>query len=441
VSRIGPALRFARSLYRQRASRAYVGYVQRDPMARLEMRPGRVDPYGVYREMRAAGAMVPTRLGNWAVTSHRLAGAVLRDRRFGVRPEGTSATGEDFDLSFLEMNPPDHTRLRRLAQPAFSPKQMGGYLPRIEWTVTELLDTAGRTHSFDLVSAFAAPLPIAVITDLLGIPDADAAAFARWGAEIATALDGITSLRHARRLMTADAELARMFANLFELRRREPRDDVVSRIVAAEGDRVRPDEMRPMCTLLLVAGFETTVNLIGNAVLALLRHPEQWEALCADPAGLAPKAVEETLRWDPPVQRTARVALETLDLDGCRVRKGQYVLTLIGAANRDPEVYPDPDRFDIHRVPGADHLAFSSGVHYCVGQPLARLEAVVALRTLAERMPGLHLAGRVRRRNATTIRGPIRLPVTASRGRGRTGQRAGGAAGTGGSGGDSGITR
>jgi len=160
-----------------------------------------------------------------------------------------------------------------------------------------------------------------------------------------------------------------------------------------------------------VAGFETTVNLVGNAVNALLAHPEQWAALCADPAGLAGPAVEETLRYDPPVQRTARCALEDVDLNGHLVRRDQYVVTLIGAANRDPEAFPDPDTFDIRREQTADHLAFSSGIHYCVGQPLARLEAEIALRRLAERLPDLHRTGPLRRRVSSIVRGPIYFPV------------------------------
>ena len=165
-----------------------------------------------------------------------------------------------------------------------------------------------------------------------------------------------------------------------------------------------------MCTLLLIAGFETTVNLIGNAVVALMDHPQQWKELCADPS-LAARAVEETLRYDPPVQRTMRVALEPLEVAGHRVHKGQWFVVLIGAANRDPEVYDRPSTFDIHREHTVDHLAFSSGIHYCVGQPLAQMEATIALRMLAERLPGLHRVGRVRRRNANTVRGPISVPV------------------------------
>jgi P450-derived glycosyltransferase activator len=402
-------LSFATALYRERLGTAYAGYLRRDPMALLRLRPGRDNPYRIYDRMRRQGPLLPTRLGNWSTTSHRLCDSVLRDRRFGVRPAGDTEP-ELFDLSFLGMNPPDHTRLRRLAQPAFSPKQMAGYRPRIEKTVHALLDRvpAGR---FDLVGGLAAPLPIAVITDLLGIPDADAENFARYGTVIGSALDGIRSLSHAARLRTADAELATLFEGLFALRRREPADDIVSRLVAAEGDQIRPAELLAMCSLLVVAGFETTVNLIGNAVGALLDHPDQWAALRADPEAMAPRAVEEALRYDPPVQQTGRYAQEALDLAGHPVHKGQYVMLLIGASGRDPEVYPDPDRFDITRAPVTEHLAFSSGIHYCLGQPLARLEATIALQALAERMPRLRRAGRTRRRSSNTIRGPIHLPV------------------------------
>ncbi|MEU4420507.1 cytochrome P450 [Actinoplanes sp. NPDC024001] len=417
------ALRFAAALYARRLDFMFHGYVRRDPMALLQLRPGRHDPYLMYERIRAGGDLVPTRLGNFVTPSHRVCNTVLRDRRFGVRAAeltGRATPDQQVDMSFLDRDPPDHTRLRRLAQPAFSPRRMADYAGRIEQRVGELLDAAAAKGSFDLVSEFAAPLPITVITDLLGVPDADADRFARHGATIGSALDGIRSLRHGARLKAASDELDDVFARLFVLRRREPADtesatDLVSRILTAEGDQIRSHELLPMCRLLLVAGFETTVNLIGNAVNALLDHPEQWAALRADPAGLAEAAVEETLRWDPPVQRTARCAVEEVELAGRTVRRGQFVVTLLAAANRDPEVYSHPDRFDIHRTPEADHLAFSSGIHYCVGAPLARLEAVIALRMLAERMPGLARAGTVRRRNAGIIRGPIHFPVTASR--------------------------
>ena len=413
VSDLGRAISFAGSLYRARLTTVGAGYLRRDPMALLQLAPGRRNPYNIYRQMRSVGPMFPTRLGNWATTSHRIANRVLRDRQFGVRPEGTGPIPQDdaFDLSFLAMNPPDHTRLRRLALPAFSPRQMAGYRPRIEAIAARLLDNALRKKNFDLVNDFAGPLPIAVITDLLGIPDAEAASFARIGAVIGSALDGVQSLSHAGRLMKANVELEQLFARLFELRRADPADDIVSAVVNAEGETIRPAEMLPFCVLLLVAGFETTVNLIGNGVLALLDHPEQWAALTSDPRALAPAAVEEALRFDAPVQRTARVSFRDTEIDGLPVRKDQIVVTLLGAANRDPDVFDRPDEFDLSRPSGVEHLSFSSGIHYCVGQPLARLEAAIAFESLAERAPHLHRAGRVRRRNATTIRGPICLPV------------------------------
>jgi cytochrome P450 len=408
MKQLSQTIGFAAGLYRSRLETAYAAHVLHAPLARLETRKGRRDPYAVYRGMREAGPLAQTRRGNWVTVSHRVCSAVLRDRRFGVEPT------PGMDLSFLEMNPPDHTRLRRLAQPSFSPKTLPAYQSRIERTVELLLDRAAREQgTFDLVSRFAAPLPISVITDLLGVPDADSSLFADYGAAFAGAIDGIRTLRQAARFQAADAELSALFARLIELRRREPADDVIGRLFTAEGDRRAPGELMPMIYLLLIAGFETTVNLIGTCVLTLLRHPDQWEALCADPERLAPRAVEETLRYDPPVQGTSRVALETLDLEGTAVRAGQTVVTMIAGAGRDPEVYRRPDVFDLEREPEAEHLAFSGGIHYCVGQPLARLEATTAVRMLARSMPRLRLAGRVRLRPSTSIRGPLYLPVRA----------------------------
>jgi len=232
------AATFAAGLYGNRLGYAYHGYLRRDPMSLLHLRPGRDNPYAIYRGMPRFG---PTRIGNWVTTSHHLCNAVLRDRRFGVRASDLTApkgATDEFDMSFLDKDPPDHTRLRRLAQPAFSPKQMAGYRPRIEATVDRLLDRAAATGEFDLVSGYAAPLPIAVITDLLGIPDADAADFSRYGATLGSAIDGIRSLSHARALLAANHELEALFHNLFALRRREPSDDLVSHVVAAEGDRL-----------------------------------------------------------------------------------------------------------------------------------------------------------------------------------------------------------
>ena len=406
MSDLTSTIAFAGQLYRDKIAVAYSGYVKRDPLARLSLRPGRANPYPLYEQLRARGPLTPARQGDWATTSHRVCSAVLRDRRFGVAPP------DGFEMSFLGKNPPDHTRLRRVATPAFSPKAVATYADRIEQVAGKLLDAAATKEEFDLVSDFSAPLPIAVITALLGIPDSDVATFSRYGVLIGGALDGIRSLRHAAQLQSADSELEQLFENLFALRREQPQDDMISHIVAAEGDQVQPAEMLPICFLLLIAGFETTVNLVSNGVIALLSHPEQWKALCADPAGLASKAVEETLRYDPPVHLTDRDALEPVELEGRRIGTGRKVITLLAAANRDPEVYANPAMFDLGRENPAPHLAFSSGIHYCLGQPLATLEARIALRMLAERLPGLRQAGPVKRRNATVIRGPLSFPVT-----------------------------
>ena len=400
---------FTAELYRAKAVLGYQGYAKHDELALLMLHPGRDDPYPLYERLRSRGPLTRSRVGPWVTTSHRVCNAVLRDRQFGVVLDGAADPGAG-GLSFLEMNPPDHTRLRRLAAPAFSPKRMAGYTARIEKTVQQLLDDLPDDGPFDLVSAFAAPLPIVVISDLLGVPTTHADDFARWGATIGTALDGVKGVRHLRALMQANAALERLFEQLFELRRRDPAEDVISSVVAAEGERITPEEMVPICVLLFIAGFETTVNLISNGVLALLAHRDQWSALHADPS-LAAGAVEEVLRYDPPVQRTGRVALTDTELDGVELRRGEYVVTLTGAANRDPAVYEEPARFDITRAPSVEHLAFSSGIHYCLGAPLARIEATIALAALAERVPGLRRAGRLVRRNASTIRGPLRLPV------------------------------
>ncbi|MGN6606556.1 MAG: cytochrome P450 [Jatrophihabitans sp.] len=377
-----------------------------DPMALLHSRAAIDDPYPIYERLRAEGPMVRTRLGNWVATGHRACSTVLRDRHTG-HPEG----GGDF-LSFLELNPPDHTRLRRVAAPAFGLRRIEAWRPRVEQRVQALLDELPPDAPFDLVADFSAPLPIGVISDLLGIPPTHTDEFARYGTVIGSALDGIRSAAHGAELMQAQAALASIFGGLFEQRRRDPADDLVS-LIASSAD-VGPAELVPLCTLLLIAGFETTVNLVSTAVVTLLAHPEQWQRLVDDPS-LAPAAVEEVLRFDPPVQRTGRLAFADLDVDGTPVRAGEYVVTLLAAAGRDPAVYPAPTEFDIGRTPAVEHLAFSSGIHYCLGAPLARLEAAVALRALAERFPTLQAAGRVELRDSATIRGPLRAPTAVAR--------------------------
>lgn len=387
-----------------------------DHVSRLMHRPWRVNPYPTYTRLRSKDPLHHSRLGFPAVSAYPLVRQVLRDRSFGVLDSTGIQPNADFsqvDLSFLQLDPPDHTRLRTLARPAFSPRKLDEYRPLIEKVTHSLLDNAARQSRFDLMRDFAAPLPIAIISSLLGIPDVDSERFSAYGNTLAGALDGIGSARQKRQLRAAEEALDTMFDRLLAERRAVPENDVLSSLVTAQQEeRITSAEARSLARLLLVAGFETTVNLIGNGVQALLRHREQWRRLCAEP-GLAANAVEETLRFDPPVQNTVRFAHTDTELAGVPIRRDRMVLLLLGSTGRDPQVFAAPDRFDITRANAGDHLGFSSGIHYCLGAPLARLEAEIALRALAERMPGLRETARPLQRPTFTVRGLSSFPVAA----------------------------
>ncbi|GAA0973831.1 cytochrome P450 [Nocardiopsis tropica] len=386
-----------------------------DHPSRLLHHPWRDNPYPTYRRMRSQGPFTTSKLGFRSANTYEAVSTLLRSRDFGVQPPAGAALPGQFDiidLSFLMLDPPEHTRLRALARPAFSPSRMAGYRTEIEKITHELLDTATARRDFDLMRDFAQPLPIAVISRLLGIPESDDARFVQIGHTIGGALDGARSAGHLRRIDKASAELDALFDRLMAERRTHPREDVISALVAeADDGALTPAALRAMCRLLLVAGFETTVNLIGNGVMALLRHREQWERLVRDP-GLAPGAVEEVLRFDSPVQMTTRWAHTESTVQGRRLQPGDYALCLIGSANRDPDRFEDPDRFDITREDASDHLSFSSGAHYCLGAPLARLEGEIALRALAERLPRLRPTAVPTRRGTTVVRSLSRFPVT-----------------------------
>ncbi|MEU3767875.1 cytochrome P450 [Amycolatopsis keratiniphila] len=392
-----------------------------DLLVQVEHPKWREDPYPLYERIRAKGPLYRGLSGSWATASFALCDQVLRDRRFGMKyadgtPALTGALGmvsQTYPESFLDLDPPDHTRLRRLAAPSFKPGRMDRYRPTVQAVVDSLLAKVAGQETFDLVGDLAAPLPITVISDLLGIPAADRSVFAEYGTLIGEGLSGVHSVRQAERLITVGEDLVVLFDRLLHERTAIPGDDVISDLAAAVGDgRMTARELHGTALLLLIAGFETTVNLIGNGVRALLGHPEQWESLCSDPS-LAAAAVEEALRYDPPVQASLRIPHTEVELAGRRIRPGRFVAVLLAAANRDPEVYERPGEFDISRSGASDHLAFSSGIHYCLGAKLARIEAEIVFRTLAERMPHLRQAGPLRRREGNSIRGLSHFPVTA----------------------------
>jgi cytochrome P450 len=296
----------------------------------------------------------------------------------------------------LLMDPPDHTRLRSLVHKAFTPRMISQLRASIQQLTDDLLSQAEQRAraegSVDLMAAFAYPLPVAVICALLGVPQEDYIQFHGWSDAIARSLDLTDEAAVYDRAAVAATALTEYLDVLLAKRRANPQNDLISALVGLEleGDKLTKAELFGTCALLLIAGHETTVNLIGNGTLALLRHPDQWQALQAKPE-LANVAVEELLRYDSPVQMTARIAHETFAYYGHTIRRGQEVAFLLGAANRDPARFRNPDRLDLARG-DSRHLSFGGGIHYCLGAPLARLEGEIAFSTLARRMPTLRLA-------------------------------------------------
>ncbi|HEY7487861.1 MAG TPA: cytochrome P450 [Streptosporangiaceae bacterium] len=373
------------------------------------------DPYAHYRRLSATGPLIRTQAGVWVGTSHALCSQVLRDPRFGHRPAGDGGLFRNQRLdegqrSFLTLDPPDHTRLRRLVSKAFTARLVERLRPRISELVDSLLD--GVSGRVDLIAALAYPLPVVVISELLGVPPEDQSRFKIWSDALARGLDPdfILPAEEIELRDRAREEFAEYFRELAARRRTEPGDDLLSALVAVSdhGDVLTEAELLATCILLLVAGHETTVNLIGNGALALLRNPDQLAWFRAHPEA-APGAIEELLRYDPPVQLTARSALEDVELAGSQVTHGQVILLLTGAANRDPAVFPDPDRLDLTRSPER-HLSFGFGIHYCLGAPLARLEGRIALTKLFQREVALTDEPLTYRANLI-LRGLAELPV------------------------------
>jgi cytochrome P450 len=411
---------------RRRAVDATVRFYQwrGDPVALWMSAKQKADPYPLYEDIRARG-LARSGLGVHITAGHAMAERILRDRRFSASalhrrdyrppsyPDG-DPRAELPDQSLLFMDPPDHTRLRRLVSSAFTPKAVADLEPHIRDITAGLLDAADPRGGFDLIDALAFPLPMAVICRLLGVPAADQAQFRAWGHEVAATLEPMTEYAARTDPRRAELELTAYLGDLVARRRADPDDSLLSAMIAAEeeGDRLTSGELVSTAILLLVAGFETTVNLIGNGTVALLREPDQWRRLHDEPA-LIPGAIEELLRYDSPVQLTARTATEDLDLDGRPIVKGTTILVAIGGANRDPAVFDEPARLVIDRPNATRHLSFSLGIHHCLGAALARLEARVALEELTRRYQPLQLTAAPTRRPLLVLRGYEHVPVRA----------------------------
>jgi len=397
--------------------------------ARLMMERALIEePFEAYEIMRGQGRLVPNGIIVLA-HDHDICTAVLRSQDFGVvggpsgptppalraldRFAGPGPIGPIEPPSMLAVNAPDHTRFRKLVTRAFTARAIGKLRTRTEEIATELLDEmAAKQGPIDLIDDYAALLPATVIAEMLGAPVSMRRQFLEWGAGGAMSLDaGLTYrdfVQSENDLQSLDDWMRGHFAEI----RRNPGQNILSDLVTArdEDNMLTDDELSSIAILLLAAGFETTVNLIGNAVALLTDHPDQLELLQSGQAQWT-TAVDEALRLESPVQRTARVAHRDTEVGGEQVSAGKIVVTVLAAANRDPKVFTDPARFDVTRENAGDHVAFSSGVHYCLGAGLARMEAEVGLRALFERFPDLTLTGPPHRRPTRTLRGFDAMPV------------------------------
>ena len=381
------------------------------------------NPYPVYARLRKRSPVHRSRVLNaWVFTRYADVEAILRDfRRFSNRPDSVSpdrrrrrSVPPRADWTMLFLDPPDHTRLRSLVNQAFTPRVVDALEPHVRTVMHELLDAVDDPAGFDLMRAVAGPLPVIVIAEMLGVPPEDRARFAEWSHARARILEPLVGARERALAEAAGKAFDAYFLPIIQARRREPRDDIVSALAQAEeaGDALTERETLTMLRLLLIAGNETTTNLIGNGVLALLEHPEQKRLLRED-ASRIPAAVEELLRFDTPVQLDLRGVVEDCEMRGVPLRRGEPAVLALGAANRDPEVFDEPDRLDLGRSRGSN-ISFGRGIHHCLGAPLARLEARVALEVLLERYASLRLVGkRPAFRRAIVLRGLDSLPVRA----------------------------
>ncbi|MCH5674916.1 cytochrome P450 [Streptomyces gilvus] len=386
------------------------------------------DPYPAYAELRAKGRaqyFEPT--NQWLVPHHADVSALLRERRLG-RTYLHRFDHEDFgrtapppehepfhtlnDHGMLDLEPPDHTRIRRLVSKAFTPRTVEQLKPYVSKLAGDLVDRLVEKGGGDLLTDVAEPLPVAVIAQMLGIPEADRAPLRPWSADICGMYELNPSEETARKAVQASVEFSDYLRELIAERRAEPGDDLISGLIAAhdEGDRLTEQEMISTAVLLLNAGHEATVNATVNGWYALFRNPGQLAALRADHS-LIPSAIEELMRYDTPLQLFERWVLDDIEIDGTTIPRGAEIAMLFGSANHDPEVFRDPERLDLTR-PENPHISFSAGIHYCIGAPLARIELAASMTALLEKAPKLSLAAEPVRKPNFVIRGLAGLEVT-----------------------------
>jgi unspecific monooxygenase len=385
------------------------------------------DPYPAYAELRERGRVLHfARTDQWLVPHHADVSALLRDRRLG-RTYQHRFTHEEFgrtapppehepfhtlnDHGMLDLEPPDHTRIRRLVSKAFTPRTVERLKPYVDRLAGELVERLVHDGGGDLLADVAEPLPVAVIAEMLGIPEADRAPLRPWSADICGMYELSPSQEAARKAVRASVEFSEYLRELIAARRKEPGEDLISGLIAAhdEGDRLTEQEMISTCVLLLNAGHEATVNATVNGWYALFRNPDQLAALRADHS-LVPGAIEELMRYDTPLQLFERWVLDDIEIDGTTVPRGAELALLFGSANHDPAVFTDPGRLDLTRRDNP-HISFSAGIHYCIGAPLARLELAASMRALLERAPTLRLAAEPQRKPNFVIRGLEGLSV------------------------------
>ena len=370
------------------------------------------DPYDTYDRLRAKDPVHRMRLINaWVLTRYEDVDTVLRDHRRFSKDDGI----EDEYRSMLHHDPPDHTRLRSLVSKAFTPRSVRELHPRVHRIVAELLHDLDGRDRFDLIESLAFPLPVTVIAEMLGVPPQDMDRFNRWSNDISLTIEPSLRDDQIRRVQRATEELYEYFEGIIEQRRRNPQDDMITALLNAEdeGDKLTRPELLGTLVLLLVAGNETTRNLIGNGMRALLKNPDQLQRLRDNP-DLLDSTIDELLRYDSPVQLDGRLVHSDVEVAGHQIRAGQRVLCAIGAANRDPSAFTAPDKLDIARSEKSN-IAFGRGIHHCLGAPLAVLEARAAFSALLAHFSRIELIAEPIYREQVVLRGLEELWVEVKR--------------------------